>query len=77
MSKDLIIKEGTILKALPNTMFRIQLDPEEGQTEGNIVTAVVSGKMRRYFIKILPGDRVKMEFSPTDLTRGRITYRYK
>lgn len=77
MPKDVVTKEGKILESLPNTMFRVQLDPETDEEEGAEVIAVVSGKMRRYFIKILPGDRVKMEFSPTDLTRGRIVYRYK
>ena len=77
MSKDVIVKEGTILESLPNTMFRVQLEPEPGQTEGLIVLAVVSGKMRRFFIKILPGDKVRVEFSPSDISRGRIVYRYK
>ena len=77
MPKDLVIKEGKVQETLPNTMFRVQLDPEKEQETGAIILATVSGKMRRYFIKILPGDRVKIEFSPTDLTRGRIVYRYK
>src|SRR4051794_5905070 len=63
--------EGTVTEALPNATFRVQM---EG---GHIVLAHVSGKMRKYFIRILPGDRVKMELSPYDLTRGRITYRYR
>ncbi len=63
--------EGTVMEALPNASFRVQMD------NGHTVLAHVSGKMRKYFIRILPGDRVKMELSPYDLTRGRITYRYR
>lgn len=63
--------EGTVAEALPNATFRVQMD------NGHRVLAHVSGKMRKFFIRILPGDRVKMELSPYDLTRGRITYRFK
>ena len=63
--------EGNIVEALPNAMFRVEL---EG---GHRVLAHVSGKMRKFFIRILPGDRVKLELSAYDLTRGRITYRYR
>lgn len=63
--------EGTVVEALPNAMFRVELENEHR------VLAHISGKMRMYFIKILPGDRVTVELSPYDLTRGRITYRYK
>ena len=63
--------EGEIVEALPNTMFRVQLD------NGHEVLGHISGKMRRHYIRILPGDRVKIELSPYDLDRGRITYRYK
>ena len=63
--------EGTVTEALPNATFRVSMDG------GHSVLAHVSGKMRKYFIRILPGDRVKMELSPYDLTRGRITYRYR
>lgn len=63
--------EGTILEALPNAMFRVELD------NGHKVLAHISGKMRMHYIKILPGDRVKVEISPYDLTRGRITFRKK
>ena len=63
--------EGVVSEALPNATFRVQMDG------GHTVLAHVSGKMRKYFIRILPGDRVKMELSPYDLTRGRITYRYR
>lgn len=71
MKEELIEVEGQILEALPNAMFRVKLD------NGHIVLAHVSGKMRMHFIRILPGDRVKVELSPYDLNRGRITYRYK
>jgi translation initiation factor IF-1 len=66
-----ITVEGTVLEALPNTMFRVELENKHA------VLAHVSGKMRMHFIKILPGDRVTIELSPYDLTRGRIIYRYK
>ena len=61
--------EGNILEALPNAMFRVQI------AQGKVVLAHISGKMRMHYIKILPGDRVRIELSPYDLTRGRITYR--
>jgi len=63
--------EGKVVEPLPNAMFRVEL------TSGHIVLAHISGKMRMNFIRILPGDRVKVEMSPYDLSRGRITYRYK
>jgi len=63
--------EGTVIEPLPNAMFRVELD------NGHKVLAHVSGKMRKFFIRILPGDRVTVELSPYDLTRGRITYRAK
>lgn len=66
-----IAVEGTVIEALPNTMFRVELENK------HIVLAHVSGKMRMNFIKILPGDRVTIELSPYDLSRGRIIYRYK
>jgi|UniRef100_A0A7C3UQZ4 translation initiation factor IF-1 len=69
--KDLIRLDGTVVEALPNTMFRVRLD------NGHIVLAHISGKMRLHYIKIVPGDRVAIEFSPYDLNRGRIVYRYK
>ena len=68
---DAIEVEGTVVEPLPNAMFRVELD------NGHRVLAHVSGKMRMNFIRILPGDRVKVELSPYDLTRGRITYRFK
>jgi translation initiation factor IF-1 len=66
-----ITVEGTVVEALPNTTFRVELENK------HVVLAHVSGKMRMHFIKILPGDRVTIELSPYDLTRGRIIYRYK
>lgn len=63
--------EGTVNEPLPNAMFRVELD------NGHKVLAHISGKMRMHYIRILPGDRVVVELSPYDLTRGRITYRYK
>ena len=63
--------EGVVVEALPNTMFRVQLDNQHE------VLAHISGKMRMHYIRILPGDKVVVELSPYDLTRGRITYRYK
>ena len=68
---DMIEMEGTIIESLPNAMFRVELE------NGHRVLAHISGKMRMHFIKILPGDRVTVELSPYDLTRGRITYRYR
>jgi translation initiation factor IF-1 len=69
--KDVIEAEGEVVEALPNAMFRVQLD------SGHTVLAHISGKMRMYYIRILLGDRVTVELSPYDLTRGRITYRFK
>jgi len=66
-----ITQDGTILEALSNAMFRVELQ------NGHVVTAHISGKMRMYYIKILPSDRVKVEMSPYDLSKGRITFRYK
>lgn len=63
--------EGKIVELLPNAMFRVELD------NGHVVLAHISGKMRMHFIRVLAGDRVKVELSPYDLTRGRVTYRYK
>jgi len=63
--------EGEVVEALPSLVFRVQLDT------GYSVLAKISGKMRKYYIRILPGDRVKVELSPYDLTRGRITFRTK
>lgn len=63
--------EGVVVEPLPNAMFRVKLQND------HLVLAHISGKMRKYYIRILPGDRVKIEMSPYDLTKGRITYRYK
>ena len=72
MSKQVVIEvEGTILEALPNAMFQVQL------VNGHTILAHISGKIRMNFIKILPGDKVTVELTPYDLNRGRITYRYK
>lgn len=67
--EDQIEMEGTIIETLPNTMFRVELD------NGHIVTAHISGKMRKNYIRILTGDRVTVEMTPYDLSKGRITYR--
>ncbi len=66
-----IVQDGKIVEALSNAMFRVELQ------NGHKVTAHISGKMRMNYIRILPGDRVKLEMSPYDLTKGRIVYRYK
>ena len=72
MAKQVAIeKDGTIIEALSNAMFRVELD------NGHIIIAHISGKMRMHYIKILPGDKVKVEMSPYDLTKGRISFRYK
>lgn len=69
--EDSIQLEGKVVEALPNAMFRVELENE------HVVLAHISGKMRMHFIRILPGDKVTVEMSPYDLQRGRITYRYK
>ncbi len=69
--EDVIEVQGTVNETLPNAMFRVTLD------NGHKVLAHISGKMRMHFIRILPGDKVTVEMSPYDLTRGRITYRFK
>ncbi|MGB2896138.1 MAG: translation initiation factor IF-1 [Anaerolineales bacterium] len=66
-----IVMEGTVIEALPATQFRVELE------NGHEVLAYLSGKMRRYYIRILLGDRVRVELSPYDLSRGRITYRFR
>ncbi len=66
-----IEQDGTVTETLGNAMFRVELE------NGHIITAHISGKMRMHYIKILPGDKVKLEMSPYDLSKGRITYRYK
>jgi len=72
MAKESAIEmEGTVIEALPNAMFRVELENK------HTVLAHISGKMRKYYIRILGGDKVKVELSPYDLSKGRITYRYK
>jgi len=66
-----IVQDGTVVEALSNANFRVELE------NGHIITAHISGKMRMHYIRILPGDKVKVEMSPYDLTKGRITFRYK
>ena len=69
--QDSIEVDGTITEALSNAMFKVQLE------SGQVIIATISGKMRMHYIRILPGDRVKVEMSPYDLTKGRISFRYK
>ncbi|HBT95721.1 MAG TPA: translation initiation factor IF-1 [Coriobacteriia bacterium] len=69
--EDAIELEGTVIEPLPNAMFKVELE------NGHVVLAHVSGKMRMHYIRILPGDKVTVELSPYDLSRGRIIYRYK
>ena len=69
--EDVIEVQGSVLETLPNAMFRVQLE------SGQKILAHISGKMRMHFIRILPGDKVTVELSPYDLTKGRITYRFK
>ncbi|HNX86121.1 MAG: translation initiation factor IF-1 [Bacteroidota bacterium] len=66
-----IQQDGTVIESLGNAMFRVELE------NGHVITAHISGKMRMHYIKILPGDRVRIEMSPYDLTKGRITFRYQ
>ena len=69
--KNLIAQDGVIEEALSNAMFRVKLEND------HLIVATISGKMRMHYVRILPGDKVAVEMSPYDLTRGRITYRYK
>jgi translation initiation factor IF-1 len=71
VSNDAIEVEGTVMEVLPNANFRVELE------NGHVILAYLSGKMRKFYIRVLEGDRVKCEMSPYDLSRGRITYRYK
>ena len=71
MAKDVIEIEGTILESMPNAMFRVKIE------NGHEILAHISGKIRKNFIRILPGDKVKVEMTPYDLTKGRITFRLK
>jgi len=70
-TKEVIEVEGTVLETLPNAMFKVELE------NGHIILAHISGKMRMHYIKILPGDKVTVEMTPYDLTKGRVTYRHK
>ena len=70
-TEEKLVLEGTIVEALPNTSFRVELE------NGHTVLAYLSGKMRKFYIRVLLGDRVRVELSPYDLERGRIIYRYK
>ncbi len=72
-----IEQDGVIVEALSNAMFRVELVKDDGKKSGHVITAHISGKMRMHYIKILPGDKVKVEMSLYDLTKGRITFRYK
>lgn len=69
--QDVIEQDGTVIESLANAMFKVELE------NGLVVLAHISGKMRMHYIRILPGDRVKLEMSPYDLTKGRISFRYK
>jgi translation initiation factor IF-1 len=69
--EDVIEMDGVVVETLPNTMFRVELD------NGHVVTAHISGRMRKHYIRILTGDKVKVELTPYDLSKGRITYRTK
>lgn len=66
-----IVVDGKVIESLPNTMFRVELE------NGHVILATLSGKMKMHFIRIMPGDKVKLEMSPYDLTKGRISFRYK
>lgn len=79
MKQNVIIVEGEVVENLPNTLFRIRLDKKEADQEEEdvIILGYLSGKMRKNYIRILPGDRVKVELTPYDMTRGRIVYRNK
>lgn len=70
-TKEVIEMQGTVLETLPNAMFKVELE------NGHVILAHISGKMRMHYIRILPGDRVTVEMTPYDLTKGRITYRHK
>ncbi|MCP5029345.1 MAG: translation initiation factor IF-1 [Actinomycetia bacterium] len=69
--EDAIVLEGTVIESLPNAMFKVELE------NGHEVLAHISGKMRMHYIRILPGDKVQVELTPYDLSRGRITFRYR
>jgi translation initiation factor IF-1 len=72
MSKDIVEKDAVVTKALTGGMFRLELEDTQEEAIG-----IISGKIRKFRIRVLPGDRVRVEFSPHDMSRGRITYRYR
>ncbi len=73
----LVIREGEVIETLPQTQFKVRLDPESSEAEGKVITAYLQGKLKRFRITILPGDRVKIEIDPKYPDLGRITYRLK
>ena len=75
--QNVMVGEGVVQEALPNTLFRVAVDNGPDQINGRTLLCVLSGKMRMYRISVMPGDRVKIDVSPYDLNRGRITYRQK
>lgn len=75
--QEFITREGEVIETLPNLEFKVMLDPEEGKESGTEILAYLKGKMRRYSIRILPGDRVNVEIDPKYPDRGRIIYRFK
>jgi translation initiation factor IF-1 len=78
MAKDGVIElEGVVLESLPNTMFRVEVSDPQDPSKKLVVLCTISGKMRMNYIKILPGDKVKLEVTPYDQMRGRITFRYR
>ncbi len=79
MKQGVIEVEGEVVEALPNTMFRVSVAPGQipNVQETKVVLCHLSGKMRIHYVRILPGDKVKLEMTPYDLTKGRITFRYK
>lgn len=77
VKKDVSIAEGVVEQSLPNTMFRVKIEEGDEELIGKQVLATLAGKMRLYRIKVLPGDKVKLEISTYDQSRGRIVYRYK
>ncbi len=78
MAKDGVIElEGVVIESLPNTLFRVEVTDANDPSKKIIALCTISGKMRMNYIKILPGDRVKLEVTPYDMNRGRITFRYK
>lgn len=75
-SKQVFEIEGTVIESLPNTMFRVEIPSQDGG-EPKLILAHLAGRLRQHYIRIMPGDRVKMEITPYDPTKGRIVYRYR